>query len=461
MAENSEKNECRKGWTGCGFVFRLVISCLILGFAVSGAILLGSAKAPEQKMGTPQIIPTVQIEEIFEQKDGLTFKIDGTVVPFREVPIASEVSGKIAFLSPQCRVGRYVQKGEVLMKIDPTDYELELAQAQQEVIQAARSVEELAVNITNARAELEIAQKQQEVQQREVQRVQGLAKNGAISQTELDSTLLTALEKRDAVQTLMNQIRTYETQRERLVASRTLAEVQVRKAKVNLERCTIHAPLDGVVVELQVEEDKFVQRGESLVSIHDTSRLEVQCSLYMKHVEWLWSTRAGEEVPGGKDVRNYYQFRPTPVTIVYRLGNTEYAWKGTLEYLDGPGLDARTRMLPCRVVVQDPLDVQAIQTGDEGFQATPSLLPGMFVEVRVHVVPRCTLLNMSEMAILPGGTVWKVVDGRMKRIQITTAQSENGRVLVYAKPGVMEAGDRVIVSPLASPLEDAQVEVVQ
>ena len=346
------------------------------------------------------------------------------------------------------------------MKIDPTDYELELAQATQEVIQAERSVAELAVEITNAQEELVIAQKQQEVQRREVQRVRGLAQNGAISQTELDSTLLTELEKRDAVLTLENQIRTCETQRERLMASRALAEVQVRKAKVNLERCVILSPLDGVVVELQVEEDKFVQRGESLVSIHDTSRLEVQCSLYMKHVEWLWSACSGEAISEEKEVRNYYQFHPTPVTIVYRLGNAEYAWNGTLEHLDGPGLDARTRMLPCRVVVSDPLDVRSIEDGKDVFQASPSLLPGMFVQVRVHVVPRCTLLNLSEMAILPGGTVWKVVDGRMKRVQVTTAQSEKGRVLVYAQQGVLEIGDQVIVSPLASPLEDAQVEVI-
>ena len=91
----------------------------------------------------------------------------------------------------------------------------------------------------------------------------------------------------------------------------------------------------------------------------------------------------------------------------------------------------------------------------------PALLPGMFVQVRVHVVPRRTLLDISEMAILPGGTLWKVVDGKLKRSPVVTAQVQNQRVLVYEEPGVIEAGDRVVVSPMASPVEGATVEVMK
>lgn len=455
-----------------GAVFRSLLSLIILVGGVGGAILIGQANTPATKDGSNIIIPTVETEKITRQEDGLTFTVDGVVVPHREVPIASEVSGRIIFLAQNSRVGRYVHKGDILLKIDPTDYELALAQATQQATQADRTIIELDVSVANAQRQLEIAREQLTVQLREVTRVQELSKTGAISKSDLDTTLLTELARQDAVQTLENQLRTLTSQKERLVASKNLADISVSKAKIDLQRCTITAPLDGVVVDLKVEQDKFVSRGEAMFTIHDTSRLEVQSSLYMKHVEWLWSTRKKNGNAEKSDPLNYYQFAPTEVTIVYKLGQTEYAWRGMLEYLDGAGLDSRTRMLPCRIVVENPLDVEVKKSQAEmSLVERPSLMPGMFVQVRVHVVPRRTLLNVSEMAILPGGTLWKVVDGtlrdgklvrgRLARTHVTSAHAEVDRVLIYENAGTIDAGDFVVISPLASPIEGAEVEVLQ
>ncbi|MDO4551650.1 MAG: biotin/lipoyl-binding protein [Planctomycetia bacterium] len=500
-----------------GFLFRVGISLTILAVCTGGAILLGKPDAPAQRVGKNIIIPVVQVETVQKQENGLTFTVDGTVVPFREVPLASEVSGRVSFLAENCRVGRYVRKGDILLKIDSRDYEFALAQAQQQATQAERQVAELDISIQNTKYELEIARQQLIVQQRELARVRELAKTSAISKTDLDTTILQELEKKNSIQTLENQVRTLESQRERLGANQRLSEVEVEKAQLDLDRCTIISPLDGVVVELEAEEDKFVNRGESLVTVHDTSRLEVQASLYMKHVEWLWSARknttrevslhentnqknisakenthekrleqefleefsatgnlAGEShILGNTDIStengqapadplNFYQFNPTEVTIIYKLGQTEYAWRGVLEYLDGPGLDSRTRMLPCRIVVNDPLDVTVENSSKHYLVERPALMPGMFVQVKVHVVPNKTLLNVSEMAIIPGGTLWKVIDGKLSRSQVTTAHVEdNERVLVYEDPGIINAGDQVVVSPLASPIEGAEVQVMK
>lgn len=291
-----------------GFIFRLTVSVAVLTSATAGAIMCSTAKAPATKELGTKTVPVVQVETVVAQPEGLTFQIDGTVVPYREVPLASEVGGRVTFLSENCRVGRYVETGEVLVKIDPKDYELALAEARQQVVQSERSIIELDTNIANSKRQLEVANRQLVVQRRELERTQALSKDGAISQTNLDSTMLTELQKLESVQSLENQIRLYESQKERLVASTRLSEVQVQKAELNLERCTIKAPLDGVVTALSAEQDKYINGGEKLVTIHDTSRVEVQCSLYMKHVEWLWSMQKATN--GDTDPRNYYQFSP-------------------------------------------------------------------------------------------------------------------------------------------------------
>ena len=95
-------------------------------------------------------------------------------------------------------------------------------------------------------------------------------------------------------------------------------------------------------------------------------------------------------------------------------------------------------------------------------------MPGMFVTIEIHANPARTLLNLAETAVLPGGTVWKVVkneDGKdvlLRAPKITTAhyESKTGRIIVYRRRGVLEEGDQVVISPLASPVEGTFVHVL-
>lgn len=520
------------------FILRVCVSVGILSFSVITAFLVSAGKSPEVVQSIEDVIPTVKTEVVTVEKNGVSFEVDGVVVPFREVVIASEVSGNIHFLAQECRVGRYVKEGDVLVEIDKKDYTHALEEAQQTQIQAVRAIEEWKVSIENNAEEVKILQEQFETQKLERDRCQKLYEKGAVSQTEKETADLNLLTKKEALLSLVNTSKLLLSQRERLVSSRESARIAVEKAQLNLERCTIHAPLSGLVVELAVEQDKFIQRGETLVTIHDTSRLEVQCSLYMKQVEWLWSERLArenrareEKIRVVKNVRNssgtsaasssnasgesqamysmentsspassetpassvfseessmqasdfgpqvpetlrmFYQFDDTPVQVTCVLDGTVYQWRGVLKYLDGPGLDSRTRMLPCRVVVENPLGGLALnEDGTPVEGATQrALMPGMFVMVHVHAEPSRELLNVSEMAVLPGGTVWKVrpaENGRytlIRAAKITTAHSDadSGRLLVYGKKGVLEAGDEVVVSPLASPVEGTFVNVMK
>ncbi len=503
--ENVFLKQATKSWGILGI--HILISIIILSIAVATTIFIGFGTSPRVSRDLPEIIPTVETETACLETNGVTFQIDGVVIPFRKVAVAFEVSGNITFLAENCRIGRYVQKGDVLAKVDQRDYQYALEEARQSLIKAEREIEEWKIAVANNQESLKIAQEQFSTQKQETERCRTLYQKGAVSQTEMETAMLNLLARKETVVTLANESKTLESQKERLEASKELAKVEVRKAELDLERCTICAPLTGLVVGLDAEQDKFVQRGESIVTIHDTSRLEVQCSLYMKQVEWLWSenrkeknaqnTAAGQkpkltrtaelesepekkrkevltsevsdEKSNGEELRRFYQFDDTPVVLRYELNGVVYQWGGTLTYLDGPGLDSRTRMMPCRVVVENPLKVEAFTAEGQKLQnsVSPTLMPGMFVTVEVHANPAYRMLNLSEMALLPGGTVWKVVKNDENRDVLTRASkimtahfnTKTGRVIVYAKQGSLEPGDRVIVSPLASPVEGAYVNV--
>ena len=503
--ENVFLKEATRSWGILGI--HILISAFILAAALAVTFFIGFGKSPRSVQNVSEIIPTVETEIARQEMNGVTFQVDGVVIPFRKVAVTSEVAGNITFLAQNCRIGRYVQKGDILAEVDRRDYQYAFEEAKQSLIKAEREIEEWKVAVENNQERLKITQEQFDTQKQETERCRTLYQKGAVSQSEMETAMLNLLTRKETVVTLTNESRTLEAQEERWIANRDLAKVEVGKAELNLERCTVYAPLTGLVVGLDVEQDKFIQRGESLVTIHDTSRLEVQCSLYMKQVEWLWSenrndedaqnplpnqnteqvtrvtrekisnetanevTESGmpEEESDSAVLRHFYQFDDTPVVLHYELNGVIYQWRGTLTYLDGPGLDSRTRMMPCRVVVDDPLDVEAFTADGRKLQksVSPTLMPGMFVTVEIHAQPARRLLNLSEMALLPGGTVWKIgknEEGRdilVRASNIMTAHfdTKTGRVLVYAKRGILEPGDQVIVSPLASPVEGTFVNI--
>lgn len=67
----------------------------------------------------------VQAVKAFEGLESLDVNITGTVVPFRQVKFGAEIAGRVQFKSDNCRIGRFVQNGDLLFNIDPTDFKLE------------------------------------------------------------------------------------------------------------------------------------------------------------------------------------------------------------------------------------------------------------------------------------------------------------------------------------------------
>ena len=68
----------------------------------------------------------------------------------------------------------------------------------------------------------------------------------------------------------------------------------------------ITAPIDGVIVLEEVEEDSYVNKGTLLVAIEDTSAVEVKCSLRMDELYWLWCQAfSGEERSSGSGRRPF------------------------------------------------------------------------------------------------------------------------------------------------------------
>ncbi len=437
-----------------GPISRVVLSALLLGGGVAGFVALGK-RQPESRQPENAAVAVVQVVEAAPHEDGITFEVDGLVVPFRDIEIAAEVQGRVIEKSPQCRMGRTVQQGEVLLQLDRRDYEIEIRRLGEQLEQADGNLAELDVQLANAERQIATAREDLQIANRELKRYETSVDPGVFSASEVDAARRNELTARDALQDVQDQLRLLEASKRRLQGGRETVQANLERAELDLERTTIRAPLTGVVTEDEIEQDGYVQRGTPIVTIRDSSSLDVRCSLHTHQLNWLRQARSVSA-----SAASSYQFPETPVRVRYQIDGCDFYWPGVLQRYEGVMIDERTRMIPCRVFVSDPLGGQCEPETAAGCGPPPALMVGMFVEVQVQVTPRVPLVRVPRTALHPGDTVWVVENEQLSRRRVRIAESEADHVLIYARSGELVAGEPIVVSPLSAPHNGVAVQVL-
>jgi multidrug efflux pump subunit AcrA (membrane-fusion protein) len=427
-----------------------VLPLVILGAGI--AVFLGLGKQPPPVRTPAPAAAALPVRTVAAEPvtGGLTIDADGAVVPLREVTLAAEVAGRVKSKAADCNEGHFVKAGSLLFEIDPRDYELDVERLERELAQAALSIEEVDEELAQNATSTDIARRQVDLARREATRLENLKAGKIVTESDHDRAVRDELTATNALTAFEGQKRVLMKRRNRLLEARSLAATMLEKARLDLERTTIKAPVDGVIVEDNVEQGSFVAKGAALVTIEDTSAAEVRTSLEMDDMARIWGNRADPSAGTGRESFD------TPATVVFRIGDAVFEWDGVLSRQEGRGLDEKTRTLPCRVVVREPDRVRALDRYGAAMPKPPpgaprSLLRGMFVQVQVHVDARDPLVSIPEEAQRPSGDVWVMRDGRLEVLRPRAVQATGGRLIFDVATSGLLPGDRIVVSQIASP----------
>jgi len=333
-------------------------------------------------------------------------QIEGDVVP-----VAARVYGTV--LSVNIDDNQAVKKGDVLVQLDPKDYQVALDKAEAELADAeaaaAGARTGVPISSTTTSGQVEIAQANLEASQKEVQSAQaGLAEANAnfnkvdadlkryaellakdeVSRQQYDAAVAnqeTAKASVDAghagvataqshvaqarAQLRQSQTGPQEVEVSRSKASSALATVQqkqaaVEQAKLNLGYATIRAAVDGVVTKKTVEPGEIVQVGQPLLALVPLEGIWVVANYKENQLDHM---RPGQEV-----------------TIHVDTYDRDY--KGHVQSI-GAASAARTSLLPpenatgnfVKVVQRIPVKILF----DKGQDPQHTLRPGMSVEPTV------------------------------------------------------------------------------
>jgi multidrug resistance efflux pump len=191
------------------------------------------------------------------------------------VPIVTQVRGRVLEV-PIEEGNRLVKKGDVLFKIDPTPYQLEVQSLEAQLVGMQGSERELEEQAKGAEAKIaESRSRASEISARlalthkRVKQYQELVKSGAGNRFDLERAEADALEQKgqlDAARSAEAQARASLGQIQQKLGAQVKGEfsqvaqvrAQLETARWNLEQTTTHSPCDCYVVNLQLRPGAFV-----------------------------------------------------------------------------------------------------------------------------------------------------------------------------------------------------------
>ena len=114
----------------------VVVPVLVLGVGILGYFIMDSNRSEPEQNPPEVIVPVVQVMKVSTENRRLKVRAEGTVSPKTASQLTSEVSGRVIWVSSALATGGFFSIGEVLLKIDPREYELAVIRARSAVAQA-------------------------------------------------------------------------------------------------------------------------------------------------------------------------------------------------------------------------------------------------------------------------------------------------------------------------------------
>ena len=361
---------------------------ILIGIVIARGLIMTKPEAKRRPVSIAA--PLVEYVEVSPQSTEITIDTTGTVIPAREVSLQSQVSGVVVWANANLVPGALVKAGDVLVRIDPRDYEL--------------AVNQQRVSLTKAQVELETEQGRAEVARREWELLKG-----DISYTKTGRDL--ALRKPQLVNAR---------------AGVEAAASALKKAELDLERTVIHAPFNAVIMSENVDVGQLVSPGGIIATLAGSDTFRVQASLNSDELTWI-------DIPGVNAAKG------SRARIIQLFGDKKNNHTGEVEQLVSQ-VEAKGRMAQVLIRVPDPF---------KGKSEMPLLL-GAYVSARIAGKSLEDVYVIQSEALREGDKVWLLTKENTLAIKdVQVVRRQRTEVLVKG----LSPRDRLITSRISAPVD--------
>lgn len=318
----------------------------------------------------------------------------GVVNPSANVKIIARSTGTVIWVNPSLKTGMKLKKGDVLLKIDPADYEIA-------VKQSMASYEQAKYELTKLESEAEIARKQWEQWK--------TMKKSLVGGEDAKAHPLTLFEPQ-----ILNA-----------KASLKSAEASLEKTKLELARTVIRAPFDAVINSESIDMGQYVKSGEQVAELFGLEYMEVIVPVTLKELE---AVKKGSV----KDLN---------AEVSIGDGGTKYIWKAYVDRILST-VESSGKLYQVVVVIPDPLNNE-IMPAAKVFASVK--IKGKEID-NVFIIPRAGYREDSRVYLFDDGKL------KIKKADKIWEDADN----IWITTG-LEEGDKLIITPVAGPVEGMTV----
>ncbi|MFO7981047.1 MAG: efflux RND transporter periplasmic adaptor subunit [Candidatus Aminicenantes bacterium] len=402
---------------------------LILIIVLAGVYFLFLKKGPEAAASEGSEETTIQegteaapeapvsVKTVTAIKGDLNIKLKspGEAFTRKKIIVKSEVPGWIDHLHVE--EGQHVKKGDLLIELDNRQYQLNLEEARASYLQ----------KLSELLMEQKFSQSQEQISTSSSEELEKFKKEFD-KDTELYTKGLISMEEYEKIskEYEMVLIESGELKDEIREAAKgvTQADINVKKAKMELEKTQIQAPFSGIVCDIQVTPQEHVSSSQELFTLVNIDQIQVHAKVLESEVGKM---KTGREVT--------LNFSAYP----------EKEFKGTVKSIS-PIIDPEDRTCKVIVTMKNPGEI---------------IKPGMHAEVEIitDVYQDRLLIPQDAILVRGGRKLAFVVEGDLAKWRYLELGLENEE---YAEvlDGITE-GEEVIIEGHFTLAHDAKVRVVE
>jgi RND family efflux transporter MFP subunit len=387
------------------FFVKVIVPVLVVVVAVSAAVGLSKMRKPPEKNDESR--PAILVTASAIVPDNIVYQISsqGMVTPKLETNLISEVNGRVVAVADEFVAGGFFSKGDLLVKVEQSDYLTNVKAAQ--------------ASLANAQAMLAEEKARVRVAEEEWRSfTDGTAPALGLRQPQLASAL----------------------------ANVQSAEAELERMNRDLARTEIRAPYDGMVRSRAANLGQFISRGTTLGNIVGTDVAEIRLPLTDTDMAFLVMPK-----DSAADTANSAN---TEVILSSTVAGQQLNWPATLVRTEGI-LDERSRVIYVVAEVIDPYQRSSEGLNQEARQ--PVLNFGRFVAAAIIGTQADQVVKIARHLLLPGDKVL-VVDQdntlQFRQVKVDRATAD----AAYITSG-LQSSDQLALSAISNPLAGTMVRV--
>ncbi len=359
---------------------RSVASVLAVGLT---ALAFAQCKGETASAPPPPLVQ-VEVANVIQKDVPIQMEWVGTIDGSNNALIRAQVSGYL--MKRPYTEGSFVKKGDLLFELDPSKFQTALDQAVGEL----------------AKAQAQFTKTKQDVD-----RDRPLAKEGAISQKELDDSIQAHAASKGSI---------------------AAAKATVEQAKLNLSWTKILAPIDGVVGISKAQIGDLIDANTELTSMSTLDPVRV----YFPVSEQEYLEAADKVQQGYKDRKEGKEYSGAPLELVLG-GEKLYPHKGQFHLVDRQ-VDQKTGTIRVAALFPNPNNL---------------LRPGQFARVRAVTMSREKAILIPQRAVTEmQGSYQVAVITPDNKVEIRPVKVSQRSGSLWIIEHGLKPGERVVVEGL-------------